>query len=105
MSERQLNIIVRRSAWGNMITLTDLARESHCTPSLIERLVSSGVIESVGGTGAEMLFDLSAIRRLKRGLRLEHDLGIDTNDLALVLDLLDRIDELEEELQRIRDAE
>lgn len=103
MTESRFTLMVQRDSWGTTVTLSELAREIACPPSLIERLESFGVVEALPESGSEMLFPASAVRRLKRALRLRHDLGISNHDLALVLDLLDRIDNLEDELHRMRD--
>lgn len=46
-----------------------------------------------------LLFSELALERMRRGLRLHHDLGINWQGVAVVLDLLDRIEALERAVQ------
>ena len=43
-------------------------------------------------------FDLQQLKRLKRALRLQHDLNINLDGVAIVLDLLEQMDNLYEEM-------
>ncbi len=48
-----------------------------------------------------ILFPLDAFDRLQRGLRLHHDLGINWQGVSVALELLERIDELEQQVHRL----
>lgn len=63
-------------------------------------LVDEGVLEPRGQTPQEWRFGVSALPRARRALRLQHELQIDLAGVALVLDLLDRIESLESRLRR-----
>lgn len=65
----------------------------------IDRLVRLGVLEPVGERQGEPLFAVSAVRRTRRVLRLRRDLELSWSSLALVDELLERIDELESHLR------
>ncbi len=45
-----------------------------------------------------LLFPLEAFDRLQRGLRLHHDLGINWQGVGVALELLERIEELEQQV-------
>ena len=45
-----------------------------------------------------LLFPLDAFDRLQRGLRLHHDLGINWQGVSVALGLLERIEELEQQV-------
>jgi len=45
-----------------------------------------------------VLFPLEAFDRLQRGLRLHHDLGINWQGVNVALELLERIEELEQQM-------
>ena len=45
-----------------------------------------------------ILFPLDAFDRLQRGLRLHHDLGINWQGVSVALGLLERIEELEQQV-------
>ena len=48
-----------------------------------------------------ILFPHDAFDRLQRGLRLHHDLGINWQGVTVALELLERIDELEQQVHRL----
>ena len=88
-------VLHRGESPGEMtLSLMELARLSGCHAVFLERLVDCGVIESVRQVAGVGRFRLSELQRLTRGLRLKRDLGISLAVLPLVLDLLDRIDDL-----------
>ena len=47
------------------------------------------------------LFPLEAFDRLQRGLRLHHDLGINWQGVSVALELLERIEELEQQVHQL----
>jgi DNA-binding transcriptional MerR regulator len=67
---------------------------------VLELCVRWEVVEPLE-TGAEgtLFFTESSLERMRRGLRLHHDLGINWQGVAVVLDLLDRIETLEQAVQ------
>jgi chaperone modulatory protein CbpM len=64
-------------------------------------LVSEGVLEPSGAEPREWRFGAEALPRARRALRLQRDLELDVSALALVLDLLDRVEDLESRLRRL----
>jgi chaperone modulatory protein CbpM len=50
-----------------------------------------------------ILFPLEAFDRLQRGLRLHHDLGINWQGVSVALGLLERIEELEQQIHNFSD--
>ncbi len=48
-----------------------------------------------------ILFPHDAFDRLQRGLRLHHDLGINWQGVSVALELLERIEELEQQIHRL----
>ncbi len=83
-----------------VVSLRELARAVHCHQEVVQQLVDRGVVEPQDSSGDELVFTAVAVERLGRGLRLRRDLGIGVNALPLILDLLERIDELEAEVKR-----
>ncbi len=64
-------------------------------PDLILRFVSLGLIEPVEGRGRDLWFSPAQVGRVERMERLRSDFSLNYAALGLVLDLLDRIDDLE----------
>lgn len=63
----------------------------------IIEIVSVGILAPSGDTPETWVFDLHMISTARRALRLQRDLHLDWEAVALVLDLLDERDRLREE--------
>ncbi len=76
------------------------ARVCDLHPEMLDRLIALGLLEAVTDADGRRWFDrrqvaaVGRIRRLRSGLRLSY------STIAVVVPLIDRIDELEEELRR-----
>lgn len=90
-----------RPASESLLTADDLARLSRLHPEMLERLVEWGLVDPVESE-PERLFPETAVPRIWRIMRLRRDLGINWAGIGVVLDLLDRIDELEREIAWFR---
>ena len=67
---------------------------------VLELCLQWEIIEQPGpDPEGEGLFPFEAIERLSRGLRLHRDLGLNWAGVGVVLELLDRIEELERQLR------
>ena len=64
-------------------------------PELIRRLVRLGLLEVTRDARGDLWFDPSQVAAMGRIQRLRSGLGLNYASLGLVLDLLDRITELE----------
>lgn len=64
-------------------------------PDLVRRFVVLGLVETEVRSDDTLWFAPTQVRRIERMGRLRSDLGLNYNALGLVLDLLDRIEELE----------
>ena len=76
------------------ITISELSRMCECNVSVAKRLFSIGLIEPLSG-GVTPLFDRSVVVRARKALRLKRDLRLNFDAMVLVMELLDRIDDLE----------
>jgi chaperone modulatory protein CbpM len=81
------------------LTVHELAARCGVEHQFVEQLVELGILESHGTDGSRFASELTL--RVHRCLRLQQDLGLNLEGVALVLELLDRIEQLEHEL-RIR---
>ena len=86
-------LILHPSAEGRM-TLDALAAAAGLHPGLVDRFVEYGLLEPVNAGEPVIRFDASALRRLCTICRLRDDLGINLAGIAVVLDLLARIEVL-----------
>lgn len=86
-------LILHPSAEGRM-TLDALSAAAGLHPGLVDRFVEYGLLEPVDVGEPVIRFDASALRRLCTICRLRDDLGINLAGIAVVLDLLARIEVL-----------
>lgn|SRR5581483_6550068 len=89
------------SLHGSLVSLREVARLADMHPVLVERLMTLGLVDPVATT-PEPLFDVATVLRLHRIVRLRRDLGVNWVGIGVVLDLLAKIEELEQEIARLR---
>lgn len=75
--------------------LDTFAGRSGLHPDTVRRFVALGLLPCQRNSRAQLRFDASALRIVARIQRLRIGLGLNYASIGLVLDLLDRIDELE----------
>ena len=81
-------------------SLLELATLSGMPAETLVEYVEIGLIEPIAGKGArDWRFSGSTVMRLKRAERLAQDFRLEPEALALVLDLLEEIDELRARLR------
>ena len=79
---------------GDMLTVHDLSCVTGLSERIIQRLISIEVIEPDERT-PEPCFRTEVVVRVRRIRRLHVELGVSWSSMPLVLDLLQRIEELE----------
>lgn len=84
----------------HMLTAHELAARCGVDYHFVEQLVELGVLESHGVDPLRFAGELTL--RVHRCLRLQRDLGLNLEGVALALELLDRIEQLERELSTLR---
>jgi chaperone modulatory protein CbpM len=84
------------------LSLAQLCRACRLPADRVHELVDEGVIEPLGRDPACWRFRGIAVRRVRRAVRLERDLGVNTAGAALVLDLLDELERLRARMERMR---
>lgn len=94
--------LVMRSISSENITLDLLATRAEMHPAVVERLIECGLIRPVPSVGATSLFEVSTILRLRSIKRLRGELGINLQGVAAVLDLVERLRNLEHENASLR---
>ena len=70
--------------------------------SLVVRLAQQGLIETVDAGADELRVPRRVVVRLRRMQRLRRDLGVNFTGAAIILDLVQRIEQLNRELAEIR---
>jgi len=79
----------------NMMPLEDAASRLGLHPDIVRRFVELGLLEPAEVTGAEIMLDPVALRRIGVIQHLRYDLGINLAGIGVILELLDRIDALQ----------
>ena len=84
------------------VTLVELAECSGLSESELRELVDLGALEPLDAAAPQPSFGSRCIVAARTACRLRDDFELNTSALAVALSLLDRVHELESELQRIR---
>jgi hypothetical protein len=82
-----------------LLTLSELAYLAETSPEIIEQLLELDIMEPASGE-PEPCFTVETLFLVRRLLRINAGLGIDFPSLPLVLDLLNRIADLEQRLSK-----
>jgi chaperone modulatory protein CbpM len=86
---------------ATLCTVDELCRACNVDANWITDLVEHGVIEPIAEVGADWRFTSLTIVRIAKAKRLERDLNLNPPGLAVVLDLLDEIDDLRAQLGKV----
>lgn len=100
MTNRQ-DIILHPTVLGTF-TLESLAEVTGMPLELLHLFLDHGLIEPVARDTRNPRFEVSCVTRLRVIGRLRRDLGINLPGIAAVLDLLDRVQSLQRELDTLR---
>lgn len=91
-------VLVRRTG----LSPDAFAERTGLHPDLARKLVALGLLDAHRDADGEMSFEPSAVAHAARIQRLRTGLGLNYSAIGLVLDLLDRIEELEAASRRRR---
>lgn len=83
-------------AWAQLVELTCIQ------PSEIAELVDLGWINPTKTSADEYLFRLRDVYRIHKLMRLSKDLNVSFNSGSLIVDLLERVEELEIEIEELK---
>jgi hypothetical protein len=84
------------------LSLEALAERAGMHPLLVQRFVDCGLIDPTGWEGAQLMFDASALPRLRLVGRLRETLSVNVAGIEIILNLLDRFRALQRENERLR---
>lgn len=82
------------------LTLHEIALRCGVELSFVEQLVEFGIIE--GHAPDATTYSGEVTLRVQRCRRLQHDLGVNLEGAAVIVELLERIESLEHELRGLR---
>jgi MerR family transcriptional regulator/heat shock protein HspR len=85
-----------------LLSVRDLAKATSLHRKRVETVVGSGLLEAAVCTWSGPLFPRSCLERLRRIVRLRRDLGINLEGIAAVLDMRERIESLQREVEYLR---
>jgi DNA-binding transcriptional MerR regulator len=85
-----------------LLTVEDLASAAGLNSDAVETFLRFGLIEPRLRTGSCPLFQKSSVGRLRRIQRLRHDLGVNFAGVAVILEMAERIENLQAELESLR---
>lgn len=84
-------------------TIEDLAHRAGVAPALVQRYLDEGLLAPIAGNSrTSWFFDDNALFELRRIQRLRHDLGVNIAGVAVIHELLQQIEELKAELEKLR---
>ena len=94
-------VIIADYSHASPLTLLELCEICGISPDFIQSLVEHDIVRPHGETLEEWLFSLEQLERVKTAKRLQRDLEINLAGIALVLDLLEELDELRARIELI----
>ncbi len=83
------------------LTLRELCDSCTVNAGFVIDLVNEGVIEPSGTEKSHWCFTGFSLRRIHKAKRLQQDLDINLAGIALALDLIDEIEQLQTRLNRL----
>lgn len=94
--------IVLSSRDPQRLTPDELAQAAHLHPKLVERFVECDLLAPVEQDGSQLLFEEAAALRVQAIQRLRRDLRVNLSGIAVILDLIERLRDLQRELDWLR---
>jgi len=83
------------------ISLNELARICSCETGWIVELVEEGIIEPSGEGISDWRFTGVSVIRVRTAIRLHQDLNVNLAGVALVIDLLEEVSDLQARLKAV----
>jgi chaperone modulatory protein CbpM len=83
-------------------TLIQLCNTCHVKPELVIEMINEGILDPEGERKSVWRFSHAAVESTRKVVRFQRDLNVNLAGAALALELLDRIEKLENLLERGR---
>ncbi|MAO12601.1 MULTISPECIES: chaperone modulator CbpM [Marinobacter] len=102
-SKDQIVTVELTDAAGSTFTLREICERGDCHAEFVIKLVSYGIIAPVDDVpeARQWQFDVDALARLQKAMRLQRDLKLNLPGLAVSLDLLDEVQDMRREIARL----
>ncbi len=83
------------------LTLNDLSRACSTSAEWIIELVEQGALEPISYRQTQWRFTGTSLQKARTAMHLQRDLGINLAGIALVMDLLDEVEQLRARVHRL----
>jgi chaperone modulatory protein CbpM len=83
-------------------SLEEICYATQSPSQTIIELINQGIVEPEGSGPETWIFDTQMITVTKKACRLHRDLDIDWSGIALAISLIEELDQLRDENQRLR---
>ena len=84
------------------LSVSEIAQSCGITETVVHELVDYGALKPAGAGPTEWLFSAECVVSVRKAARLCGDLELETSAMALVISFLERIQELEAQVRRLR---
>lgn len=96
--------IVIHQGFQELINSEELLEITGITQRLLNYFLELGLIEPVESKTGLLWFDISTVPRIRMIQRLRSDIGVNLSGISIILDLQDRILQLQRELDWYRNS-
>ena len=83
-------------AWAELVEMTSV------TPDCMAEIVELGWVDPLRTKADQYLFRRRDVYRIRKLVRLTKDLGVSALGASIIVDLVDRVAELEKEIEELR---
>ena len=91
-------LIIADYSQETSLTFTDLCEICQISSDFIEDLIALGIVRPQITGAEEDIFTLKQLQRIKTAIRLHRDLEVNLTGVAVILDLLDELEDLRSRL-------
>lgn len=101
--ENQILTVEISGSNGSTFSLREVCERGDCHAEFVIKLVDYGIIDPVEeqAEACQWQFDMDALTRLQKAMRLQRDLKLNLPGLAVSLDLLDEVQDMRREVARL----
>jgi DNA-binding transcriptional MerR regulator len=86
-----------------LLSVEDLANAAGVQAGFVETFIRFRLIEPTANSGSGQLFPASTVDRLRQIVHLRQDLGVNLAGVAVILEMAERMEELQKEVTILRE--